>query len=139
MLRVCDAASHTVNTDTQCCTHRPRCPRRPRRPRCPRGTVALKRKASLIAQRLCPDLMSWPVPLSLLFLAQRMCEGKGGVPVGVFVLLEPGPNKPSCVCLRSFFRLTGSREKSQQAVDSHRGRQKPNRLLNMTKNSKGDF
>lgn len=35
-------------------------------------------KPSLITQWLCPDLMSWPAPFFLLFLAQRICEGKGG-------------------------------------------------------------
>lgn len=67
LLDVCDVASYTVNVDTHNVT-----------PTVPAWAFALKRKPSLITQWLCPDLMSWPAPLFLLCLAQRICEGKGG-------------------------------------------------------------
>lgn len=63
LLDVCDVASYTVNADKHTVLA---------------CAFALQRKPSLITQWLCRDLMSWPAPLFRLFLAQRICKGKGG-------------------------------------------------------------
>lgn len=66
LLYVCDVASYTVNVDMQSVTHAVLA-----------RAFALEWKPSLITQWLCPDLVSWPTPLFLLFSGSEDMRGEG--------------------------------------------------------------